>query len=97
METEQKQVTFVKLTKEEKKQQQEELKRVKSKKREMVPEKDRIRKKQYQMSILKTLVLFVLALGVLALMVGDVISNNIGIVCLLILVVISTVISRGNK
>lgn len=97
MESEQNHVTLVKLTKAEKKQQDEEIKRTKLKKKEMIPEKDRIRKKQYQMIIIKTLILFVLAIGVLALMVGDVISNNIGIVCLLIIAIISTVITRGNK
>lgn len=88
---------LVKLTKEEKALEKAERKRAKQEAWDKIPDKDKEKQKKYKIRIIKTTVVFVLALIVLALIATGVIDTTIGIWGLIGLCVISTVISRGEK
>lgn len=90
-------ITLVKLTKEEKVKQQEDLKKAKQDKLDKIPEQDRLKKKKYTKIIIETLVLFVLALVMLGLLATSVIPVPVGLIGLIIITVVSTYISRKDQ
>lgn len=97
MGTEREGIELIKLTKEEKEQQQAALKRAKQEAYEKIPEKDREKKKKYQIMIIKTLVLFVAALVVLGCIAAGAIETTPGILIILVLCIISTYITRKDR
>lgn len=88
---------LVKLTKQEKEKEKADKKQAKKDALEKIPEKDREKQKKYKKKIYMTLVVFVLALGTLALTATNLIDTTIAIWILIAMCVISTVISRSEK
>lgn len=97
MSTESNNIHLVKVSKEERNAEKEAIKRKKEEKLNRIPEQDREKKKVYKKKIIETLILFVVALGLLALIVTGIISTTIGLVALVIIAVISTYISRKDQ
>lgn len=90
-------VSFIKLTKEEKQEQEERIRLSKKEAYEKIPEQDKEKQKKYKRLIAETLVLFVIALIVLALLVTGVIPVPAGIAGLLVIALLSTYISRRHE
>lgn len=97
MSTESNNIHLVKVSKEEQNAEKEAIKRKKEEKLNRIPEQDREKKKVYKKKIIETLILFVVALGLLALIATGIISTTIGLVGLVIIVAISTYISRKDQ
>lgn len=97
MSTESNNIHLVKVSKEEQNAEKEAIKRKKEEKLNRIPEQDREKKKVYKKKIIETLILFVVALGLLALIATGIISTTIGLVALVIIAVISTYISRKDQ
>ncbi len=97
MSTESNNIHLVKVSKEEQNAEKEATKRKKEEMLNRIPEQDREKKKVYKKKIIETLILFVVALGLLALIATGIISTTIGLVGLVIIAVISTYISRKDQ
>lgn len=97
MSTESNNIHLVKVSKEEQNAEKEATKRKKEEMLNQIPEQDREKKKVYKKKIIETLILFVVALGLLALIATGIISTIIGLVGLVIITAISTYISRKDQ
>lgn len=97
MSTESNNIHLVKVSKEEQNAEKEATKRKKEEMLNQIPEQDREKKKVYKKKIIETLILFVVALGLLALIATGIISTIIGLVGLVIIAAISTYISRKDQ
>lgn len=97
MSTESNNIHLVKVSKEEQNAEKEATKRKKEEMLNRIPEQDREKKKVYKKKIIETLILFVVALGLLALIATGIISTTIGLVGLAIIAAISTYISRKDQ
>lgn len=97
MEVNEKKVTLVKMTKEERVREKEAIEKAKREANEKIPEKDKERKKHYQSTIMKTLVIFIVSLIVFVLLVLKMIPTTIGLICLILLAAWSTFITRSGQ
>lgn len=97
MSTEKNNIQLVKVTKEEKIAAREVDRKKKEEKWNRIPERDREKKRVYKNKIIKTLILFVAALGILGFMATGILSTTIALVALVVIAGVSTYIARKDQ